>query len=557
MKNSGYLLAGTDSLGRIIPENIPKRDGKTVGIFYFIGSGGNAACPIYDISEVLKRDPLAYESVERWKAAGGPYNEGAFWGKPLFGYYSSQDKWVISRHAVMLADIGVDYILIDYTNAAWCLDTLEILLEVFKEFKDKGVDVPKVAFYTNTNSGKNANIIYKDVYLKHKDRFSDLWFLWDGKPLLIADKNDPELLPEIPDYFTLKDPIWPTEREYKENAWPWMEFGRLYTPESVYGRNGRREVMSVSAAQHCDTVMFSETAWYGGNDRTRSWHGGKNDKSEGAVLYGYNFTEQWEWALQNDPESVFVTGFNEWSAVVTHFRDGLGPIQMCDNADINCSRDVEPMYEGYGDNYLMQLAAYIRKFKGCDDLCRAGRDITVDINAGPAAFDNVGNIYTHVPCISERDHAGWGVYYKYNNMRNRISEIRIAKDKENVYFLIKTENELTKPSDNWMTVFIDSGKAGGIGKCWDITVNRLKPEKNMTAIECHDICGSRITGYADISIGKKHICIKAPRALINGIENPCDFRFKVADNYIDGDVTSFYTHGDCAPYGRLNFVFTE
>ena len=142
-------------------------------------------------------------------------------------------------------------------------------------------------------------------------------------------------------------------------------------------------------------------------------------------------------------------------------------------------------------------------------------------------------------------------------MRNRISEIRAAKDKENVYFLIRTENELTEQKDNWMTLFIDSGKSGGVGGCWDITVNRLKPNGNKTAVEHHEGGVSKITGYAEISVGKKHLCIKLPRRYVNGKDNPCDFRFKAADNYIDGDVTSFYTHGDCAPYGRLNYIFKE
>lgn len=557
MLNNECTLAGTDALGRTIPENVPKRNGKTVGIFYFIGSGGNADCPIYDISEVLKKDPEAYESVERWKAAGGPYNRAGFWGKPLFGYYAAQDRWIVSRHAVMLADVGIDYIMIDYTNAAWCLDSLEVLLDVFKEYKDKGVNVPRVAFYTNTNSGKNANIVYKDVYLKYADRFADLWFLWDGKPLLIADKNDPELLPVILDYCTVKDPIWPNETAYKENAWPWMEFGRLYTPESVYGKNGRREVMSVSVAQHCVTGMFSQTAWYGGNDHTRNWHDGANDTSEDAVLHGYNFAEQWEWALKNDPETVFVTGFNEWGAVVTHFRADLGPIQMCDNADIDCSRDVEPMSGGYGDNYLMQLAAYIRRFKGCEEIRVADKDVTVDIFAGETAFDGATHVYRHVPCEARRDHAGWGVWYKSAATRNRISEIRAAKDGDYVYFLIKTENGLTPPSDNWMTLFIDSGAPGGIGGCWDVTVNRKKPDGGKTAVERHGADGAHVVGYADIAYGEHHVSIKLPRHFINGEDGRCSIRFKAADNYTDGDVMSFYTQGDCAPYGRLNYIFTE
>jgi len=33
-----------------------------------------------------------------------------------------------------------------------------------------------------------------------------------------------------------------------------------------------------------------------------------------AVNHGYNFQEQWERALQLDPQFIFVTGWNEWIA---------------------------------------------------------------------------------------------------------------------------------------------------------------------------------------------------------------------------------------------------
>ena len=37
-----------------------------------------------------------------------------------------------------------------------------------------------------------------------------------------------------------------------------------------------------------------------------------------------------------------------------------------------------------------------------------------------------------------------------------------------------------------------------------------------------------------------------------------DIEFKWADNYQgEGDIWSFYTDGDAAPYGRLNYVFSE
>lgn len=87
-----------------------------------------------------------------------------------------------------------------------------------------------------------------------------------------------------------------------------MEFSRSLTDNAVYGLNGIREIMNVSIAQHSSTTRFSATAWYGANDRSRSWHNGSNDTSDGAVNMGYNFAEQWEYAIAKDPQMIFITG---------------------------------------------------------------------------------------------------------------------------------------------------------------------------------------------------------------------------------------------------------
>ena len=39
------------------------------------------------------------------------------------------------------------------------------------------------------------------------------------------------------------------------------------------------------------------------------------------------------------------------------------------------------------------------------------------------------------------------------------------------------------------------------------------------------------------------------------IEESENLTFKWADNYNENDIYSFYTQGDCAPYGRLCYVY--
>lgn len=66
---------------------------------------------IYNITEILAGN-----------AEWGPVNAFHFWGEPAVGYYRSDDQSVIRTHMTQLAEAGVDFIIIDNTNAqatAW------------------------------------------------------------------------------------------------------------------------------------------------------------------------------------------------------------------------------------------------------------------------------------------------------------------------------------------------------------------------------------------------------------------------------------------------------
>ena len=85
-------------------------------------------------------------------------------------------------------------------------------------------------------------------------------------------------------------------------------------------------------------------------------------------LYGWNFQEQWNRALELDPELVFVTGWNEYIAGRVADWPPHRPYYMGfpDQYDWNCSRDIEPN-AGWGDKgdvYYLQLVDNVRKFKG-------------------------------------------------------------------------------------------------------------------------------------------------------------------------------------------------
>ena len=140
------------------------------------------------MSRILAADPHALSKPDSplWGAIGEPH----YWGEPLFGYYLSTDPWVLRRHAHLLADAGIDTLVFDTTNAATYPDVYLKLCEVFSAIRSEGGRTPQIAFMVNTNAEQTANKIWSDFYAK--GLYPDLWFRWQGKPLLLCDPQSGE-----------------------------------------------------------------------------------------------------------------------------------------------------------------------------------------------------------------------------------------------------------------------------------------------------------------------------------------------------------------------------
>jgi hypothetical protein len=575
-------FAGIDDLGRVIPisGSAPEARDRKVGIFYFLWQGEHGTSGPYDNYKIVLNHPEAIESEENWLAAGGG-NRGAhhFWGEPLFGYYVMSDEWVIRKHVQMLTDAGVDFIVFDTTNGPRYLDRVKQLIDVWYEYLEQGYDVPKLTFYTHTDSGQHIAEYYKELYTNEAmhekyPRLDELWYCWDGKPMIIGEFWILDVTMEMEDYFTIKESIWPTEAAFKPNGFPWMEFSRLYTNAAVYGRNGRKEVANVSVAQHNVTVNFASSAWYGGGDHTRSWHNGSVDRSPEAIYYGYNFADQWKWAIEADPEMIFVTGWNEWVAQRQPGSE-TQPISFVDCASPEASRDIEPMNGLLGDNYYMELISYIRKYKGTQGRVAVGDNITIDPDGGFGQWDDarITAVYTDYERDTlPRNALGFGgIEYKDDTGRNDFVKFKVARDKKFVYFYAETAADITEPGENWMTLFIDSGAARDSkdrSAFWlgsiDFAVNLEPPEGNTAIVSRYAKNGWQRAGTADLRVEGNKLMLRVSKKLLN-VESwgrLIDIHFKWADNYIYNDdatldVWTFYRNGDSAPLGRLMYVFSE
>ena len=541
-------LACTDALGRSIVS--AGESEKLVGVFYFLWQGQHGSTRIIDNSKLVAEHPDAINSEEEWIAAGGGVQqEFHFWGEPLLGYYSASDEWVFRKHIQMLTDAAVDFIVIDATNAFTYSEPAKKLIGVWYEYLLQGFDVPQIAYYTNSYSADTINRIYDEIYnnteLKAKyPRLDELWFRLDGKPLIIGNENDGEIKPEAKEYFRIKQSQWPYA-DKADDGFPWMEFDRSLTYRSVFKKDGVK-IMNVSVAQHSDTCAFSKTAWYGANDRTRSWHNGENDSSESAMLYGYNFAEQWEFAIKMNPDIIFVTGFNEWVAQRQSPEENY-PIVFVDCADENDSRDVEPSAGILGDNYYLQMVNCIAKFKGVTGRVSKSPNVTIDINGSFSQWDSekISSVYRdYRNDTADRN----SVDFAQNPItdssgRNDIVNMKVAEDAENYYFYVDTADALSSPDGgSWMTLFINE----------NIVVNRTAPVNGKTDVEKNVNGVFTKTGEAEIRYEGNKLMLKVSKSLV---DSAYGFTFKWADNHIENDVNSFYTKGDAAPYGRLCYRY--
>ncbi|WP_298653383.1 hypothetical protein [uncultured Proteiniphilum sp.] len=558
-------ITATDGLNRTLPswEEIgDPREKKYVGLFYWTwhtqqSNYGNRTA--YDVTKILSEHPDAIENFHHpaWPKDANSY----FWGEPLYGYYLNTDRWVLRKHAELLALAGVDVIIFDCTNGNFTWkESYMALCDVFSEARRDGVNTPQIAFllaFGPTQGSKEAiEEIYRDLYKPGK--YKDLFFMWKGKPLVMAY---PDNLPEeIRNYFTFR-PGQPTYNSgpARDDQWGWLE---IYPQHGYAQRSTGYEQVPVGVAQNWSAER-GLTAMNAPNSFGRSYtnHSGQIEGAD-AVNHGYNFQEQWERALKLDPQFVFVTGWNEWIA---------GRYEMWqqqynafpDEFSQEKSRDIEPMKGGHGDAYYYQLAANIRRFKGVGRIEVSSGELTVTIDGKMNEWEKVKPVY-HIPRGNtlHRNHPGWaGIQFTNTSGRNDFVSSRVAKDSENLYFLIETAENITSSSDpGWMWLFIDADRNRETGwEGYDFILNRIKPSETVITVERNrDGWEWEKCGEATYKISGKQMEISIPRSALSFKDKKLNFEFKWTDNIQEvGDIMDFYLSGDVAPAGRFNFIYQE
>jgi hypothetical protein len=570
--------AATDALGRKVRDYSDageKKKDKVVAMFYWTWHQGNddTTYQVKNITEIVRNHPEAMKDYQH--PAWGSKRPGFFyWEQPLFGYYKTTDRWVLRKHAEMLADAGVDAVFFDCTNGSitW-KESYEALMETWDQAQKDGVKVPKIAFMLPFGAAPHSLVslrqLYNDVYKAGK--YENLWFIWKGRPCIMAypdNLTNSAEDQEIAEYFTFR----PGQPDYvdgptRNDQWGWLE----NYPQHGYvkGKDGKFEQVTVGVAQnaspetngHCSA--FNLPGSYG---RSFSQRKGFDPRVDG-YLYGWNFQEQWDRAFEVDPELVFITGWNEYIAgqwLPEHGWTG-DPFSFVDQFDWERSRDIEPN-KGWGDKgdvYYLQLIDNVRKFKGMDAPEKASAPKTIKIGKADDAWAGVAPYYKHYKGNTlHRDHRGrYDQYYTNNTGRNDIVGAKVARDDKNIYFYVETAEKLTSKKDrNWMMLLVDTDRNKSTGwNGYDVIVNRVSPKGNKAVLE-RNVAGRwewETLAETKMAVNNNKLELQIKRGLLDLSGKAIDIEFKWNDNMQEnGNIMDFYVNGDTAPGGRFNFVYT-
>ncbi|MFV0592154.1 MAG: hypothetical protein ACK5M7_12280 [Draconibacterium sp.] len=622
-----------DALGRQMPSFSdvgPVKDDqrRVVGIFYITWHTQDKLSMkqpyTADVTKILEKDPNA-----RFEANNPLWTEGSYhWGEPENGYFLSQDEYVIRKDMSMLSDAGVDVLVMDVTNAVRYWDEWELTFSTMEKMKAEGNKVPQFIFWAF--NGPVITVV-QDLYdrIYKEEKYTDLWFYWDGKPLLLyngeptvdangggvknpnphydaaakTDKDNPhfgnpdyadefyqDYTKEVKEFFTLRT-MWWGYYEWAgkrfigtEDNWSFgysmadKKIQALSTQELVSTHNGRLEEAAVTPAQH-PVTMTSENMGVGKSWSLKNGEPKLNeyDLPDSAhvpwlgktvkvpVGYGIYFQERWEEALEADPQFLYINDWNEWTAgkyqpdgrETTPWLGRDNTFFFVDQYNSEFNRTVSPMKGGYTDNYYMQMAQNIRRYKGVRPIPEQAGFTSIKIDGSFDDWRKIKNEFRDTRNDTfHRDALGYaGIHYTNNSGRNDIITSKVAVDKENISFYAETGTKLSSSEDNnWMLLLIDADQnpeTGWYG--YDFMINKNVKDDKTTTIMRYEGEWKEVADLNYNASGNQ-LELSVPRELLNLTGNQLTFDFKWTDNPTDlNDPISLCTHGDTAPNRRFNY----
>ncbi len=554
----------------------PVKEGeREIGMFYWNWHTDLSKTDNRVIPEIYKAYPEAKDNMlhEAW----GDTISKAWWGEPVYGFYSSYDYFVYRKQAELFDLAGVDVLFFDYTNGTNCfIRPLITMIEAFDDAKAAGVNVPKVCGFcamssSNTYTYEQMMAIYYNII--SDERYRDFWYYKDGLPYLVAyeadnithadvnysDKDTVKMINEVSSLFNLRHCGTRDESTGNDEFVHWLD----NYPQPKRGfimEDGRNEWMAVGMAINesyvdhgAKTGVFSDP-YSKGKGYSEAFG---EDYSSDNARKPYFFREQASLALEADPHIIFVDGWNEWNTV--KFTDFYGYknafVDLCDEEG---SRDFEPSRSYIKDDYFNLLVDFVRKYKGVRPAPLASGEKTIDITGDISAWNDVLPEFLNFDQEYSRDETGFldketGQPLHYTSVLcNSVVSSKVARDAEKFYFLAETGSEI-KETEGFMNLYINADRNPITGwNGYDYAVNR--EGKGVVSRFENGIWVN--AGTAELNVAGKALKLSFARSLI-GETGTVDFEFKWTDGFTGEDYLDFYDKAFSAPIGKFNYLYTE
>ena len=303
---------------------------------------------------------------------------------PLIGLYAPNNKMVIRQHALWFDQMGINYILIDWSfmlnscphnwnpkaiGVSKMITSTNALCQTYARMRQQGIPTPQITmllglnFHTMGTKALNQEMhcLYKHYVLAPK--LQGIWLYYRGKPLiLILNGAGPAAL-------VGKPPI--SHREFtvrwmgaqlqncpllvKSGYWSWMD-GSVH-PVPVFN-NGNCEALTITPA-----YFNTPSDW----QRHGGWLGHKAMGRDNGVTY----LREMVTALKYRPHFLNICQWNEFDSQTTghSYSPGHHIYQDCYSPEL--SNDIEPTslmdrgyrgHGGWGFYYLNLTRAFIHLY---------------------------------------------------------------------------------------------------------------------------------------------------------------------------------------------------
>lgn len=297
---------------------------------------------------------------------------------PLVGRYDSFQKTVIRQHCLWFDEIGVDYLLVDWSNNLWGKESWKdrapgvdelirstlLLFDTYAQMRHEGIPTPKITLLLGLDNGPTTTMkalneemdwVYSNII--ENPKYKGLWLYYEGKPLIVPfNGGGPGFLDGKPPIDQSKFTVrWMASQLQfnpevaKDGYWSWMD-GSI-NPITTY-HDGKPEALTITPA------FFGDGGW------TYPQAMGRRN--------GATYLEEFQYAMSVRPKFLLICQWNEFAGQAIGAGYGPKHDQFVDCYNIPLSNDIEPTslsscaYRGcggWGFRYLNLTRAMIALYK--------------------------------------------------------------------------------------------------------------------------------------------------------------------------------------------------